>query len=134
VVVINCEENKHPKKPLMSPAYVNSLDFSFFCDTKQQLNTMIAHLSSDSQLAQEHAAIEQYIRDEGHELLRRLLRAHLEVRASQENKQDTIVNLEDKHLTHCRYNTKATLTSLFGDVNVIRKGGTVSEKSPVNIP
>jgi hypothetical protein len=50
------------------------------------------------------------------------LQAHLEVRASQENKQDTIVNLEGKHLTHCRFNTKATLTSLFGDVNVIRKG------------
>ena len=106
----------------MTLAYVNSLDFSFFCDTKQQLNTMITHLSLGSLLTQEHGAIEQYIRDEGHELLRRLLQAHLEVRASQENKQDTIVNLEGKHLTHCRNNTKATLTSLFGDVNVIRKG------------
>jgi hypothetical protein len=99
----------------MIPAYVNSLDFSFFSDTNQQLNNMIAHLSSGSQLAQEHGAIEQYIRDEG-------LQAHLEVRASQENKQDTIINLEGKHLTHCRNNTKATLTSLLGDVNVIRKG------------
>jgi hypothetical protein len=83
---------------------------------------MIAHLSSGSPLTQEHGTIEQYIRDEGHELLRRLFQAHLEVRASQENKQDTIVNLESKHLTHCRNNTKATLTSLFGDVNVNRKG------------
>jgi hypothetical protein len=54
---------------------------------------MIAYLSSDSQPAQEHGTIEQYIRNEGHELLQRLLQAHLEVRASQENKQDTIVNL-----------------------------------------
>jgi hypothetical protein len=65
----------------MIPAYVNSLAFSFFCDTKQQLNTMIAHLSSGSPLTQEHGAIEQYIRDEGHELLRRLLQAHLEVKS-----------------------------------------------------
>jgi hypothetical protein len=64
VAVINCEENKHPKRPHINPTYIDSLDFSFFSDTKQHLNTMIAHLSSDSQLAQEHGAIEQYIRDE----------------------------------------------------------------------
>ena len=64
----------------MTPAYVNSLDFSFFSDTKQQLNTMIAHLSSRSPLTQEHGAIEQYICHEGHELLRRL-QAHLKLRS-----------------------------------------------------
>lgn len=106
----------------MTLAYVNSLDFSFFSDTKKQLNTMISHLSSDLPLTQDHGTIEEYIRTEGHELLRRLLQAHLELRASQENRQDNIVNLQGKHLTHCRKNTKATLTSLFGDVNVIRRG------------
>ncbi len=102
----------------MTPAYVNSLDFSFFSDTKQQLNTMITHLSSDISLTQEHGTIEEYIRIQGHELLRCLLQAHLALRASQDN----IINLQGKRLTHCRKNTKTTMTSLFGDVTVTRKG------------
>ena len=57
----------------MTLAYVNSPDFSFFSDTKQQLKTMITHLSSDLPLTQEHGTIEEYIRIQGHELLRRLL-------------------------------------------------------------
>jgi predicted ATP-dependent protease len=104
----------------MIPAYVNSFDFSFFSDAKQQLNTMVSHLSSNLPLTQEHGTIEQYIHHEGHELLRRLLQAHLELRASQESRQDNLVNQQGKRLTHCRENTKATLTSLFGDVKVIR--------------
>jgi len=106
----------------MTPAYVNSFDFSFFSDAKQQLNTMVDYLSAHIPLTQEHGTIEQYIHHEGHELLRRLLQAHLELRASQESQKYNIVNQQGKHLTHCRKNTQSTLTSLFGDVNVIRKG------------
>jgi len=83
---------------------------------------MITHLSSDLPLTQEHGTVEQYIKHEGYELLRCLLQAHLELRAYQESRQDNIINLEGKRLTHCRENTKTTLTSLFGDVIVTRKG------------
>ncbi|MFT5812495.1 MAG: hypothetical protein ACI9VT_000230, partial [Psychroserpens sp.] len=38
----------------MISAYVNSFDFSFFSDAKQQLNTMVSHLSSNLPLTQEH--------------------------------------------------------------------------------
>ena len=106
----------------MTPAYVNSLDFSFFSEASQHLELMITHLSSDLPLTQEHGVIEQYIHHEGHELLRRLLQAHLKLRASQENRQDNIVNQQGKRLTHYREKTKTTLTSLFGDVTVLRKG------------
>jgi hypothetical protein len=81
--LLTANKNKHPKRPLITPAYVNSFDFSFFSDAKQQLNTIVSHLSSNLPLTQEHRTIEQYIHHEGHELLRRLLQAHLELRASQ---------------------------------------------------
>jgi hypothetical protein len=71
----------------MNAAYVNSHDFSFFCESKQQLNTMIEFLCSDLPLADEHGAIEHYIHQQGHELLRRLLQGHLDLRATQEVKK-----------------------------------------------
>ena len=82
----------------MNPAYVNSQDFSFFCDTTQQLNSMIEYLGSDTPLNDEHGAVEQYIRDEGHELLRRLLQGHLDLRASQESRQADVVNRQEERL------------------------------------
>jgi hypothetical protein len=41
VVVIATKHNTPHKRPLMDVAYVNSLDFSYFDESKQQLNNMI---------------------------------------------------------------------------------------------
>jgi hypothetical protein len=53
----------------MNTAYVNSHDFLFFCAAKEQLNDMLEFLCSDLPLSDEHGAIEQYIQQQGHELL-----------------------------------------------------------------
>jgi hypothetical protein len=119
--LLTAKKNKHPKRSPIPLAYVNSLGFLFFSDIKEQLNTMIFHLSSGIPLIQDHSTIEEYIRTEGHELLWLLLQVHLKLRAYQENRQDNIVKLQGKHLTHNRNNTKTTLKSLFGDVMLIRK-------------
>ncbi|WP_435274173.1 hypothetical protein ACMAZF_12640 [Psychrobium sp. nBUS_13] len=106
----------------MNSAYANSLDFSFFCEAKQQLNNMIEFLCSDLPLSDEHGAIEQYIHLQGHELLRLLLQGHLHLRHHQEVKKESVVNKEGLALTHFRANTKTTLNSLFGQVTVTRNG------------
>jgi hypothetical protein len=106
----------------MNTAYVNSHDFSFFCAAKEQLNDMLEFLCSDLPLSDEHGAIEQYIQQQGHELLRRLLQGHLDLRAHEEVKQDNVVNPQAEQLTHFRANTTTSLNSLFGKVTVTRNG------------
>ena len=105
----------------MNAAYVNSQDFSFFNDASEQLNSMVDHLSSDIPLGEEHGAVEQYIQQEGYELLRRLLQGHLNLRAEQETRQYGVTNAQGENLIHCRENTQRTVTSLFGEVKVTRK-------------
>lgn len=83
---------------------------------------MIEFLCSDLPLSDEHGPIEQYIHQQRQELLRRLLQGHLDLRASQEVKKESIVNKEGLLLTHFRANTMATLNSLFGQVTVKRNG------------
>lgn len=106
----------------MNTAYVNSHDFSFFNTAKQQLNDMIDYLCCEGHLSEEHGEIERYIQQQGHELLRRLLQGHLDLRAHEEVKQDNVVNPQGEPLTHFRANTTTTLSSLFGEVTVTRHG------------
>jgi hypothetical protein len=106
----------------MNSAYVNSHDFSFFCGAKQQLNVMIEFLCSDLPLSDEHGAIEQYIHQQGHELLRRLLQGHLDLRASQEVRKYDVVSKDGLALTHFRAKSTTTLNSLFGQVTITRNG------------
>jgi len=105
----------------MTAAYVNSQDLSFFSDASEQLNAMVDHLSSAPPLNQEHGDIEKYIQQEGHELLRRLLQGHLDLRALQETRLYELANASGEKLIHCRENTQRTITSLFGEVKVTRK-------------
>ena len=105
----------------MNIAYSNTAEFSFFSDANAQLNTMIEHLGSLLSLEQDHGEIEHYIHHEGHELLRRLFQAHLDVRASEEVRQDKVINAQGINLTHFRAKTTRTLTTLFGDVIITRK-------------
>ena len=93
----------------MTAAYVNSQDLSFFSDASKQLNAMIDHLSSAPPLNQEHGDIEKYIQQEGHELLRRLLQGHLDLRALQETRLYELANASGEKLIHCRENTQRTI-------------------------
>ena len=83
---------------------------------------MIAHLITADVLASEHGTIEKYIEIEGYELLRLLLQGYLDARAENETRLPCVVDSQGQNLTHCRTNNKTTLTSLFGDVAVKRKG------------
>ncbi len=45
----------------MNVAYLNTPDFSFFCDSTKQINHRITHLQSAHCRDNEHGDIEQYI-------------------------------------------------------------------------
>ena len=102
----------------MNESYAHSLDFSFFSDTRNQLEEIILHLESAK--LQEHGIIEEYIRTQGNELLRLLLQGFLDKQASEEKKVALVSDAEGSHLNHVRKNTSRKLTSLFGSVTVNR--------------
>lgn len=105
----------------MHLAYVNSPDLSFFSDAQEQLEQIIAQLQSEHCASSEHGEIEQYIDQQGQELLRRLLQGFLDLKAANEPQQPFIMSSEGDELNHVRSQTTRKMTSLFGDVTVTRK-------------
>ena len=68
----------HKKLLMNTSSCAYSSDFSFFTDAENQFKAMAEHLSSDSMATEEHGSIEQYIHEEGSELLRLMLQAALD--------------------------------------------------------
>jgi len=65
----------------MNPAYWNPPEFSFFSDATKQTDQMIGHLQSDNWRDNEHGDIEQYIQNEGFDVLRCLFQGYLDLKA-----------------------------------------------------
>jgi hypothetical protein len=105
----------------MNLAYLNTPDFSFFCDARKQLHHMVEYLQSDERFDNEHGDIEQYIQSEGFEVLRSLFQGYLDLRAANEATMSNVHTDEGIHLNHIKHCTKRKLTTLFGDVTVKRK-------------
>src|SRR5215468_6058892 len=55
-----------------------------FSGAREQMRAMEEHLRSDAAFASDLAELERYVKEEGRELERRLLQAHLDLRAAQE--------------------------------------------------
>jgi hypothetical protein len=105
----------------MNLAYLNTPGFSFFSDATKQIDQMIEHLQSDNCRDNEHGDIEQYIQNEGFEVLRCLFQGYLDLKAANEKSLSDVYTDEGIHLTHTKQGTKRKLTTLFGDVIVKRK-------------
>ena len=71
---------------------------------------------SDAMATKEHGSIEQYIDEEGRELLRLMLQAALDPIAENEVKLPHVTNSNGHQLSHVRKVTSRKLTSLFGPV------------------
>lgn len=104
----------------MNVAYLNSPEFSFYSSARQQLESIISHLDSSSIDGCDHGEIEQYINEEGNELLRRLFQGFLDKKAKDEERRRYVPSPEGKPLNHIRSNTQRKVTSLFGPVVVTR--------------
>ncbi len=98
----------------------HSLDYSFFSLAREHFESMICHLESAN--LQEHGIIEEYIRTEGDEVLRRLLQGYLDKQAHDERQIQSVTGTDEHQRSHVRKNTSRTVTSLFGLVTVTRKG------------
>ncbi len=69
----------------MSAAYTKSTGpDEMFSPAREQMETMISQLQSSKMLAVQHGDIEVFVQEQGRELQRRLLQAHLDLRASRE--------------------------------------------------
>ena len=112
----------HKKLLMNTSSCAYSSDFSFFTDAENQFKAMAEHLSSDSMATEEHGSIEQYIHEEGSELLRLMLQAALDRIADNEVKLPHVINSNGDQLSHVRKTTSRKLTSLFGPVSVRRMG------------
>ena len=91
-----------------------------FSLAREQFAKIIAFLTSDSAQQLDHGNIEEKIMKEGWEILRRLLQGHLDLRANQEQKSNSIKTSSGMLLTQCRTGCKRKLESLFGEVTVKR--------------
>ena len=108
------------KRPSMNLAYLTTPEISFFSDAKKQFSSIISHLESENAQDKEHADIEQYIQDEGFELLRCLFQGYLSQLESQQTIKSSEFNAQGKLLSNVKNKTTRQLTTLFGEVTVSR--------------
>lgn len=104
----------------MDTSYLNTIDFSFFTQAREQLDAMISYLEGAG--IQEHGVTEEYIRSTGDELLRRLLQGYFDKLAHEEKRFASVSNADGHARNHVRKGTSRTLTSVFGAVQVTRLG------------
>jgi hypothetical protein len=85
-----------------------------FSGAREQMRAMEEHLHSDAAFASDLAELESYVMEEGRELERRLLQAHLDLRAAQERLVE-VCGADGVRRTACRQISRALVT-LVGEV------------------
>jgi hypothetical protein len=83
----------------MNIAYLNTPDFSFFSDATKQIDQMIEHLQSEHCRDNEHGDIEQYIQNEGFEVLRCLFQGYLDLKSANEKIMPDVYTDDGIHQT-----------------------------------
>jgi hypothetical protein len=101
-----------------SNARLKSIAFS---DADKIFNNIKNTLQSKELAGAEHGDIENFIKKEGFEVMRLLFQGHLDIRASREPDLGTIRSKGIEH-DYMRVNQPRTLNTIFGDVDVRRKG------------
>jgi len=105
----------------MKTEYQNLTDFAFFSQAKEKFTQLIDRLQSENCADNDHGNIEQTINKEGLEILRCLLQGWLDSTGEKEVHEFGLKTAAGKPLNHVRCETKRSLMSLFGQVEVTRK-------------
>ena len=118
---------RHPyvpngETPLMSQAYKIVPGVDEFTAAREHYSYVVQCLQSQEMRHLEHGAIEQFVWHEGTELLRRLLQGHLDLRCRRETRRNSVVGCDGVGRSHLREGCKRGLMTLFGEVDVRRKG------------
>lgn len=83
---------------------------------------LVEQLSGEASQGWEHGELEEYLDEQGTELLRRLFQGHLDWRYSQESYQKDVMGSDGEPRPHRRKRTHRQLETLFGEVVVTRVG------------
>jgi hypothetical protein len=101
----------------------SALEQDVFQSADEQYAEIVTTLSAKESQSWEHnGEIERYIHQQGTELLRRLLQAHLDRRYSQEAYETEVYGADGERRPHRRKRTQRQLETLFGEVVVTRVG------------
>lgn len=103
----------------MGIAYsTDTVEGDVFCGAREQAETLERHLRSDAAMGATHGDLEVYVRREGREYERRLLQAHLELRAAREQRVEA--RGSDGIVRSFRRDSQRPLSTIFGSVVVPR--------------
>jgi hypothetical protein len=94
--------------------YSISNEFSCFSSARDQFDSLLKELVSVDNLAADHGEVEQFVNDQGFELMRRIFQGYLKLQSEQE----TVVPKAE--LPRVRYQTPRQLSTRFGKVTVTR--------------
>jgi hypothetical protein len=106
---------------MKTPA-LSSIEQTVFTLANEQYETLLTTIRSAEYQSLEHGEVEQFIHQEGIELLRRLFQGHLDLRAANEVQYQSLVGSDQHTRPHHRKNTHRQLETLFGEVVVTRVG------------
>jgi hypothetical protein len=90
-----------------------------FEDAHEQAEAVERHLRSAAAMQATHTVLEAYIQREGREWMRRMMQAHLDLRAGLERRVE-VVGAEGLKRTQLRVDSHRPLRVLFGDVEALR--------------
>jgi hypothetical protein len=103
----------------MNEFYTKTAATEAFSASRQQAAKMERYLESASAMVAQHAELEAYIQSEGREYERRLLQAHLQLRAALEQRVE-VGGADGVKRGYARPEQPRRLTTIFGSVWVIR--------------
>ena len=102
----------------MGAALVAKAEQDFFCSAREQGEAMEKHLRSNESMSSTHAELEVFLEEQGREDQRRLLQAHLDLRAERERPVE--VRGADGVPRHKHRRSARSLMSVVGEVEVSR--------------
>lgn len=104
----------------MTAAYATDAKTQPFDASLKKYQEMVSFLQSSPSLAMQHEELEDYVRQQGRDLLRRMVQGHLDVRAMAEQTV-TVRGAEGIERSQERKGTHRKLRLVFGDVEVTRR-------------
>jgi hypothetical protein len=103
---------------LVAATYRKSAAPDVFAGAYEQMHAMEEHLRSNAAFASDHAELERYVNEQGREIERRMLQAHLDLRAARERRVD-VRGADGVRRTERRESLRVLVT-IVGEVEVRR--------------
>jgi hypothetical protein len=101
---------------------LSAIEQDAFKLANEQYEILLTTIRSPEYQSLEHGDVEQFVHQEGTELLRRLFQGHLDLRAANEVQYQSLVGSDQQPRSHHRKDTQRQLETLFGEVVVTRVG------------